>query len=319
MLEAVQHPLIVQHIAHGTGDDGALWLAMEWLEGVTLDARLQEGALPVADALLVAHQIAEALAAIHAIGITHRDLKPSNVLLREGRVDGVVLLDFGVARAAASTSLVTEASSLVGSLGYVAPEQARGDTEVDARADVFGLGVLLFECLAGQRPFAADDPLAEVCRILLEEAPRSSSGARTCRRSSTSSSRASWRRTRRRAPRTAARRRPPSRRRAPCSRGVQRGRGRRAGVGHRRRAAARQRRPRRSGRRGPGAGERSRRRADRRGPRRGVRRRARAAPGRHAHGAPVLADRRGVLRPRRRRHDGRLRPRGARRAVRRSR
>ncbi len=172
LLEAVQHPLIVQHIAHGTSDDGALWLAMEWLDGVTLDARLQEGPLPVADALLVAHQIAEALAAVHALGITHRDLKPSNVLLRDGRVDGVVLLDFGVARAAASTTLVTEASSLVGSLGYVAPEQARGDAEVDARADIFALGVLLFESIAGQRPFAADDPLAEMCRILLEEAPR---------------------------------------------------------------------------------------------------------------------------------------------------
>ncbi|WP_437312708.1 protein kinase domain-containing protein [Sorangium sp. So ce385] len=172
LLEAVQHPLIVQHIAHGTSDDGALWLAMEWLDGVTLDARLGEGPLPVADALLVAHQIADALAAVHALGITHRDLKPSNVLLRDGRVDGVVLLDFGVARAAASTTLVTEASSLVGSLGYVAPEQARGDAEVDARADVFALGVLLFESLAGQRPFAADDPLAEMCRILLEEAPR---------------------------------------------------------------------------------------------------------------------------------------------------
>ncbi|XYH92758.1 protein kinase domain-containing protein [Sorangium sp. So ce1128] len=172
LLEAVQHPLIVQHIAHGTSDDGALWLAMEWLDGVTLGERLEEGALPVADALLVAHQIAEALAAVHALGITHRDLKPSNVLLRDGRVDGVVLLDFGVARAAASTTLVTEASSLVGSLGYVAPEQARGDAEVDARADVFALGVLLFESVAGQRPFAADDPLAEMCRILLEEAPR---------------------------------------------------------------------------------------------------------------------------------------------------
>ncbi|MGK3993089.1 protein kinase domain-containing protein [Sorangium sp. So ce1024] len=172
LLEAVQHPLIVQHIAHGTSDDGALWLAMEWLDGVTLGRRLDEGALPVDDALLVAHQIAEALAAVHALGITHRDLKPSNVLLRDGRVDGVVLLDFGVARAAASTTLVTEASSLVGSLGYVAPEQARGDAEVDARADVFALGVLLFESVAGQRPFAADDPLAEVCRILLEEAPR---------------------------------------------------------------------------------------------------------------------------------------------------
>ncbi|WP_437617868.1 protein kinase domain-containing protein [Sorangium sp. So ce1151] len=172
LLEAVQHPLIVQHIAHGTSDDGALWLAMEWLDGVTLGERLEAGALPVADALLVAHQIAEALAAVHALGITHRDLKPSNVLLRDGRVDGVVLLDFGVARAAASTTLVTEASSLVGSLGYVAPEQARGDAEVDARADVFALGVLLFECVAGQRPFAADDPLAEMCRILLEEAPR---------------------------------------------------------------------------------------------------------------------------------------------------
>ncbi|WP_438013574.1 protein kinase [Sorangium sp. So ce315] len=172
LLEAVQHPLIVQHIAHGTSDDGALWLAMEWLDGVTLGQRLDQGALPVADALLVAHQIAEALAAVHAVGITHRDLKPSNVLLRDGRIDGVVLLDFGVARAAASTTLVTEASSLVGSLGYVAPEQARGDAEVDARADVFALGVLLFESVAGQRPFAADDPLAEVCRILLEEAPR---------------------------------------------------------------------------------------------------------------------------------------------------
>ncbi|WP_437729766.1 protein kinase domain-containing protein [Sorangium sp. So ce1335] len=172
LLEAVQHPLIVQHIAHGTSDDGALWLAMEWLDGITLGERLERGALPVADALLVAHQIAEALAAVHALGITHRDLKPSNVLLRDGRVDGVVLLDFGVARAAASTTLVTEASSLVGSLGYVAPEQARGDAEVDARADVFALGVLLFESVAGQRPFAAEDPLAEMCRILLEEAPR---------------------------------------------------------------------------------------------------------------------------------------------------
>ncbi|AUX44183.1 protein kinase [Sorangium cellulosum] len=175
LLEAMQHPLIVQHIAHGANDDGALWLAMEWLEGVTLDARLAQGALPVADALLVAHQIAEALAAVHALGIAHRDLKPSNVLLRDGRVDGVVLLDFGIARAASpsrSTTFVTEASSLVGSLGYVAPEQARGDADVDARADVFALGVLLFECVAGQRPFAADDPLAEMCRILLEEPPR---------------------------------------------------------------------------------------------------------------------------------------------------
>ncbi|AUX23762.1 protein kinase [Sorangium cellulosum] len=172
LLEAVQHPLIVQHIAHGTADDGALWLAMEWLEGVTLDARLRGGALPVADALLVAHQVAEALAAVHALGIAHRDLKPSNVLLRDGRIDGVALLDFGVARAVASTTLVTEATALVGSMGYIAPEQARGDGEVDARADVFSLGVLLFECVAGQRPFAADDPLAEMCRILLEEAPR---------------------------------------------------------------------------------------------------------------------------------------------------
>ncbi|WP_437668757.1 protein kinase domain-containing protein [Sorangium sp. So ce131] len=177
LLEAVQHPLIVQHIAHGANDDGALWLAMEWLDGATLDARLAQGALPVADALLVAHQIAEALAAVHALGIAHRDLKPSNVLLRDGRIDGVVLLDFGIARAASataarSTTFVTEASSLVGSLGYVAPEQARGDVDVDARADVFALGVLLFECVAGQRPFAADDPLAEMCRILLEEPPR---------------------------------------------------------------------------------------------------------------------------------------------------
>src|SRR5690606_16863624 len=130
-------------------DDGALWLAMEWLEGVTLDARLRGGALPVADALLVAHQVAEALAAVHALGIAHRDLKPSNVLLRDGRLDGVTLLDFGVARAVASTSLVTEATALVGSMGYIAPEQARGDGEVDARADVFSLGVLLFECVAG--------------------------------------------------------------------------------------------------------------------------------------------------------------------------
>lgn len=172
LLESVQHPHIVQHIAHGTSDDGDMWLAMEWLDGETLDKRLKRGPLSLADALTAAHQIAEALAAMHELGMTHRDLKPSNVLLREGRIDGVVLLDFGIARSDASTTAITETNGFVGSLGYIAPEQARGDVEVDARSDVFSLGVLLFESITGQRPFAAEDPLAEACRILLEEPPR---------------------------------------------------------------------------------------------------------------------------------------------------
>ncbi len=135
---------------------GALALVMELVPGPTLAERLEEGPLPAAEALAVARQIAEALEEAHGKGIVHRDLKPANVKLAgKGRAK---VLDFGIARlaeegiAGAATVEKTQAGALLGTVGYMAPEQVRGET-ADARADLFALGCLLSEMLTGRRAF----------------------------------------------------------------------------------------------------------------------------------------------------------------------
>ncbi|MDB4938780.1 MAG: Protein kinase, partial [Labilithrix sp.] len=173
VLAQLKHPAIVHYVAHGV-TAGSMFLAMEWLEGEDLGERLKRGPLAVADALHLARRIADALALAHLRGIVHRDLKPSNVFLRGGSVRDVVLLDFGIARVQAASVVMTGAGTVLGTPGYMAPEQVRGDPLIDARADVFSLGCVLFECLTGRAVFVGDSTIALLAKILMEEAPRAS-------------------------------------------------------------------------------------------------------------------------------------------------
>ena len=147
--------------------DGQTFLVMEFIEGETLAARLARGPLPIAELLAVAIQAANALAAAHQKGIVHRDLKPSNIMMTPG---GVKLLDFGIAKrdVAANTpgmpdvtitELQTAPGQFVGTAPYMAPEQLEGGP-VDARADIFAFGAILFEMATGLRAF---DPNAATC------------------------------------------------------------------------------------------------------------------------------------------------------------
>ena len=154
---SLNHPHIL--VIHDFGElDGRPFIVSEYVEGDTLRQRLTSGALPVAEAVAVALQVAAALAAAHARGLIHRDIKPENVMLRP---DGYAkVLDFGLAKLAAPEHLEAEGSDartipglIMGTPRYMSPEQARGK-ELDARSDIWSLGVLLYEMVAGRPPFA---------------------------------------------------------------------------------------------------------------------------------------------------------------------
>jgi serine/threonine-protein kinase len=162
---ALDHPnLCIVHEV-GTSDEGWLFLAMALYQGETLRARLtRDGPMPVGDALEIARQIAEGLQAAHAAGIVHRDLKPGNVMLLP---DGTVrILDFGLAKARDQS--LSEAGVRFGTVSYMSPEQIRGEN-VDGRADLWALGVVLYEMLTGRKPFAGDEEVAIAHAILHDE------------------------------------------------------------------------------------------------------------------------------------------------------
>jgi serine/threonine protein kinase len=142
-LATLRHPAIVRYVAHGVSADGQHYLAMEWLEGEDLHARLErEGRLGVSESLALVGRIAGAVGAAHARGMVHRDLKPGNIFLVGGQIGRAKLLDFGIARLGLAAP-VTRAGQWVGTPGYMAPEQVREGATVDARADVFALGCVL--------------------------------------------------------------------------------------------------------------------------------------------------------------------------------
>jgi tRNA A-37 threonylcarbamoyl transferase component Bud32/tetratricopeptide (TPR) repeat protein len=172
VLADLRHPGIVAYVAHGKSERGALFLAMEWLEGIDLRARLSQGEMSSRDSLAVVRRAAEALAAAHARGIVHRDINPRNIFLVGGNVDGLKVLDFGIARPLRATFGMTLPGVYLGTPGYMAPEQARNNDEVDARADVFALGCVLYECLTGRPAFTADNLMALLAKVLFEDAPR---------------------------------------------------------------------------------------------------------------------------------------------------
>lgn len=162
---ALDHPHICNVHDIGESEDGEIYLAMAYYQGETLKKRLERGPLPVHEALEIAAQIAEGLAAAHAHGIVHRDLKPANVLLTpEGSVR---LLDFGLAKLA-DTSLLTVTGRPLGTPAYMPPEQARGDP-VDHRADLWALGVVLYQMLSGELPFGGESSNAILYAIAHEE------------------------------------------------------------------------------------------------------------------------------------------------------
>jgi len=141
----VTHPNVARVFDLGV-DGGLLYITMEHVPGASLRGRLRTGPLVLEDAVAIAHQVASALAAAHDAGVVHLDLKPDNVIVGDGTVPRAVLVDFGVSRA------LGERSSGAGTLDYMAPEQL-GDEAIGGAADVYALGLLLSECLTGERPF----------------------------------------------------------------------------------------------------------------------------------------------------------------------
>ena len=159
---AIHHPNIIDIIDVGLLPSGIPYLMMEFLEGESLARRIErQGRLPVADAVAVATQTASALQAAHDKGIVHRDLKPDNLYLvpDDGRAFGakVKVLDFGIAKLRgelSGTGTKTQSGSVMGTPPYMSPEQCRGITEeIDHRTDVYALGIILYEMLAGAPPF----------------------------------------------------------------------------------------------------------------------------------------------------------------------
>jgi serine/threonine protein kinase len=129
--------------------DGKTFLAMEFVEGETLENRIAKGPLPLKDALDIGRQVADGLEAAHEKGIVHRDIKPANVLLdAKGRA---TIMDFGLARLTEASRL-TKADTTMGTVAYMSPEQAQG-LDVDHRTDIWALGCVLYEMVCGQRPF----------------------------------------------------------------------------------------------------------------------------------------------------------------------
>ncbi|MBI4873706.1 MAG: tetratricopeptide repeat protein [Acidobacteria bacterium] len=166
---ALNHPNIVT-IHEISSIDGADFIAMEYVSGVTLAQRIGEHGMAPGEALRCAVQIAEALVAAHAAGLVHRDLKPANVMVTPAGT--VKLVDFGLAKLAAPeegaaetrSDVFTAAGELAGTVAYMSPEQAQGQP-VDARSDIFSFGIVLFEMLSGQHPFPGKNPLERMFAI----------------------------------------------------------------------------------------------------------------------------------------------------------
>ncbi|MGB7132601.1 MAG: serine/threonine-protein kinase, partial [Candidatus Sulfotelmatobacter sp.] len=174
---ALNHPNILSIFDIGE-DRAAPYVVSELLEGETVRDRLREGAIPSRKAIDYARQIASGLAAAHEKGITHRDLKPENLFItNDGRVK---ILDFGLAKLthpeadasgdAPTQQIATDAGTVMGTVGYMAPEQVRGKS-ADSRSDIFAFGAILYEMLSGKRAFHGESPVETMSAILKEEPP----------------------------------------------------------------------------------------------------------------------------------------------------
>lgn len=169
-INRLRHPNIVESIDLVEDALDGAYCVLELLRGPDLKTRLSRGALPIESAIHIGIQLADALGAVHALGVVHRDLKPDNLILiqRDGREDVVKLIDFGVAQIGQGDSAV------VGTAAYMAPEQASANAPVDRRADVYSLGALLFELVTGRHPFPSATDSEYILRHAEDKPPRPS-------------------------------------------------------------------------------------------------------------------------------------------------
>jgi predicted Ser/Thr protein kinase len=172
LASGLEHPNVVRTLSAGE-EDGRLYLAMEYIDGLDLRQLLRrDGRLEPERAVGIVEQAAAALDAAHKRGLVHRDVKPGNILIREDEDgDHAYVCDFGLARHVSSVSSLTGDRGFVGTIDYVSPEQIEG-TPVEARADVYSLGCVLYECLTGVRPYDRDSELAVVFAHLNESPPK---------------------------------------------------------------------------------------------------------------------------------------------------
>jgi serine/threonine-protein kinase len=170
-LASLRDPHTVTAYEFGEARDGTLFIAMEVLHGESLHEQLRAGPLPWRRAIAIVRAVCESLGEAHALGIVHRDLKPANIFieLRDGEPDQVKVLDFGIAKIMHGSTLdnadLTSAGQMVGTFDYMAPEQMLGG-ECTGRTDLFSVGIVLYEMVCGERPFAAQTAAKILSEIL---------------------------------------------------------------------------------------------------------------------------------------------------------
>jgi serine/threonine-protein kinase len=172
----IKSPHVARVLDVGTLDDGAPYMVMEFLEGTDLATILdRDGVFPIEQAVTYALQTCEALAAAHASNVVHRDVKPSNIFLTQGpdRAPLIKVLDFGISKMLDGTTSgsITETQRAVGSPSYMAPEQMRSAKRVDGRADIWSMGVVLYELVTGRAPFVAET-IPELYALILDKSSR---------------------------------------------------------------------------------------------------------------------------------------------------
>jgi serine/threonine protein kinase len=170
--KVLDHPVAIKVRDFGKTASGLPFLVTEFVKGRSLDALILEGPLPESRVVRIADQVLGCLAEAHHMGIVHRDLKPSNIMVRDvyGEADVVKILDFGVAKMSPDVGGVkTQTGMSLGTPHYMAPEQARGATEIDGRADLYALGLVIAECLTGQRVIQGNSLMAIVYEHAREE------------------------------------------------------------------------------------------------------------------------------------------------------
>lgn len=170
-LSSLRHPGIVRYLSHGLTPTGHPYLVMEWLDGEDLAARLRRAPLDTVETLRIGIRVCEAMSAAHRHGIVHRDIKPANLFLPGGRIDDVTVVDFGLARVGQTVREATP-TELIGTPGFMAPEQVRSDPDLDHRADIYSIGASLYACLVQRPPFVGDHHMAILAKVLFEEPPR---------------------------------------------------------------------------------------------------------------------------------------------------